>query len=123
MNRIEKEFELKGLKITDENKLPKEQRKIGNIGRLISAARAAESAFNEEVQKLERRETEAVRELAKSQHELADAERRIGELTAMLAESQQRLKSAELRNKVETNDFTQAQQRLLLDSPEVAAAS
>ena len=125
MNRIDRALEAKGLKVTDENKLTKDQRKIGNIGRLIAAARAAEQAFDAEIKALETEVRDAVKELAKSQHELADAKQDIADLTRQLAESQQRVKALELRNKVEANEFSQAQRRLLLESDtvEVSAAS
>ncbi len=125
MNRIEKAAAAKGLSITDDNKLAKDQRKIGNIGRLISAARAAEAAFNEEVADLKDEVSSTVRELAAAQHELSVASQENAALTRELATSQQRVKSLELRTKVEANEFTQAQRRLLLEngSPSVASAS
>lgn len=123
MNRIEKAIAAKGLQITDDNKLPREQRKIGNIGRLISAARAAEQAFDSEVRELESEVRTTIRELAASQHELADAKQQIAELTHDLATSQQKVKSLELRNKVEANEFTQAQRHLLLENGTAEAVS
>lgn len=125
MNRIEREFAKKDLQITDDNKLVREQRKIGNIGRLITAARAAESEFDKEVKSLNGELRAASERLAEVTHELADAKQENADLTRELAISQQQLKKAELRAKVEGHEFTQAQRTLLLEngSPEMAAAS
>ena len=117
--KVDVEFQKEGLTPDRNNRLPREQRKVGNIGRLIAAARAAEDSFNAEVKMLERAETEAVRELAASQHELAEAKQQIAELTRAFAESQQQVKALELRSKVEANEFTQAQRKLLLENGSV----
>lgn len=117
MNRkVDVEFQKEGLTPDRHNKLPREQRKVGNIGRLIAAARAAEDSFHSEIQSLERAETEAVRELAASQHELAETRQQLAEVTARLSDSEMDLAKLKLQLKVESNEFTQAQRTLLLES-------
>jgi len=97
---IDKQFEKRGIELTESNALPLGQRTQKNVKRVIAAVRAAEAEFNDELRDANercRRAQEEVIRLTQRAHSLEEAVRRhriaeqLGEIESLTTTDRQRL--------------------------------
>ena len=96
-----------GLEIPPNNTLPKGQRKLDDISRLINAARKVETLYRETQSKHQ----DALIEETRARN---DAERRAATAQAKLADAQMEITRLKLALKLQSDDFTQAQRKALM---------
>lgn len=107
VTHFDKELELKNLVVDESNTLQKEQRRAANFARLIHAARRAESAWQDDVEKHKNDVLRLRDRIDELQAEVIEKDRKIANLSF-------ELERYKLRERAEKADLTVAQRRIVL---------